>query len=875
MNFKTTYIFFGILAVVLLLFVYTLWLGPTDTEGTAYVLPSMHREASPLEPKDITRVEIERNRLTIEKDGKPETAEKNEKFVFVRDPSTNRWSIVEPRDYPANSIVIDALVRQIHNARRDEQADVLNKPQQYGLETPAEVITLIKETEPRREVKLNVGDTSPGTEKAVIYVTSSDRKEVMAVRKNEVDNLKKPLAEFRSRELLSPASSDIQDFALSQSDKGKIVKGPMELKKSSEDRWVYVKPPYGDAQDKGANPAGSDKAPDNVDAALSDISNLKIENSKDFIQDDAADLAKHNLDPAKNDILRIEIERVESINTDEKGEKKRETKKAALLVGVGEKVGEKKDQYYAMIDDPNHKDIVALSVNSVARLLKLVEKTDALRDRNLVALGFRKPDAIDIQNSYGLLEFRRTGPAAPSFPGGPPPQETWKLWRGEKSYAVDSTVMQSLISLFTAPSQVEGFVDDTAAKTRLHLDKPDAVVRIWADSLPAEEKKDEKNDEKKEEKKDEKKEEKKEKTPQPKEKDKPAFTLSLGGLHENKLAVERKRGDEKATTVVLVPLKLRDQVFEGPLAYFDKQLPPFNANRFDAVQNVTKLTLTRDGTTYEISRENKPDAPWKIDKPEGFAGRSADRTTIQNILNSLNNLRALRIESDKLPGPAKLAEWGLDKPQLKAIVTLTQDNKPKTFDFDFGKETNDKNGIYLRTSLQDMIVVAATHVASGLKGELQDPSVFHFDAAKVQEVKLKGWITLQKPLGINEPKTLTFKRPKSGSEWEVEPKGAFKLDKARLEEFLKNISDLKAVRFVAHNAKTTADQELDVDKGALLIELTVSGDKEPSKLTLTVGKLDGAFGYFAISEQLKGDLFDVRRDLFDKVKEKPAYFSGQ
>ena len=46
MNFKTTYVLFGILAIVLLVFVWTLWLGPTDTEKTAYVLPSMHKEGS-------------------------------------------------------------------------------------------------------------------------------------------------------------------------------------------------------------------------------------------------------------------------------------------------------------------------------------------------------------------------------------------------------------------------------------------------------------------------------------------------------------------------------------------------------------------------------------------------------------------------------------------------------------------------------------------------------------------------------------------------------------------------------------------------------------------------------------------------------------
>ena len=861
MNFKTTYFLFGILAVFLLLFVWTLWVGPTDTAGTLYVLPSMHSEGSPLEPKDITRIEIER------------TQPKEEKIVLVRDTANNRWRIAEPRDYPADSSTIDSLVRQIYNARRDEQADVINKPQQYGLETPAEVITLIKEAEPRREVKLNVGDTSPGTEKAVIYVTSSDRKEVMAVKKNELDNLKKPLTEYRSRELLSPATGDIQSFTLSERSKDKIVKGPIELKKSGDERWAYVQPPYGDAQDKGANPAGNDQPPDNVEAALTDLSNLKVADAKDFIQDDATDLGKYNLDPAKNDILRIEVERTEAINTDEKGDKKREMKKIALLVGIGKKIDDKKDQYYAYIDDPQHKDIVAISANSVTRLLKLADKPDALRDRNLVALGFRKPDAINIQNSYGLLEFRRAGASSPppAFPGAPPAPETWKLWRGDKSYAVDAATVQALITALTTPNQVKGFVDDPAKKKELGMDKPDAVVRIWTDSLSAEDKKEEKKDAKK----DDKKEEKKERKPEPKDKDKPAFTLSFGRLQEGNVAVLRQRGDEKMDTVVLVVSALRDQVFQQPLAYFDKQLQPFNADRFDAMSNVTKLTLTRDGTTYEISHENKPDAPWKIEKPSDFAGRTADRTAINSILSGLNNLRAVKIESDTLPEAAKLAQWGLDKPQLKAVVTLTQDKKPKTFEFDFGKETSDKNGVYLRSSLQDMIVVAGNNVVNDLKRELRDPTVFHFDVSKVQEVKLTGWIALQKPLGKTTPLSYTFKRTKGGSGWEVEPKDAIKLQPSRVDELLKNLSDLKAVRFVAHKAKPSADQELDVDKGALLVELTVAGEKEPRKLTLTVGKLDGAFGYFAISNQLPGDLFDVRKDLFDKIKEKPAYFSGQ
>ena len=157
--------------------------GPTNVELSDFVLPSMHKEGSPLDPKDITRVEIER------------TKPNEEKIVFVRDATGDRWHIVEPRDYRADSQAVDALVRQIYEASLVKDSDAVNNPKQYGLETPAEVITLSKDG---REVKINVGDTSPGKDKAVIYVTSSDRKEVMAVPKNQLDNVKKTLGDFRA-----------------------------------------------------------------------------------------------------------------------------------------------------------------------------------------------------------------------------------------------------------------------------------------------------------------------------------------------------------------------------------------------------------------------------------------------------------------------------------------------------------------------------------------------------------------------------------------------------------------------------------------------------------------------------------------------------
>jgi hypothetical protein len=852
MNFKTTYILFGILAVVLGIFIYTLFVGPSSGDSSAWVLPNMHNEANPFPTKDIDRVEIDRHRPS------------EEKIVLVRDAASESWRIVEPRDYRADKFAVEDLLRQIYDARRDTRADVTNDPKAYGLEQPAAVITLQKETDPKRQVTLNVGDVSPGQESAVIYVTSSDRsKEIMAVAKKQLDKVLATLADFRSRDLLSPSSGDIQAFTLVQRSKDKAVKGPVELKKGSEDRWGYVQPPYGDAQASGTDTPATDKPPSNVQSVLTDISNLKVDSNKDFVQDDATDLAKYHLDPAKDDILRIEIDRVEQITKDSEGAKEKKTAKVALVVGVGKKVDDKSDQYYAYLDDPKHKDVIKISAKSIEPFVKLLDKPDALRDRNLIALGFsRKPDAIDIKNSWGLLEFCR----------GSDTQKPWKLWRGDKSYAVDDSYMQSMINLLTAPNQVESF-PDPATKAQLGLDKPNVVVTLWADGLAAEEKKEEKKDDKKDGKKDEKKEEKKEKKPEPKDKSKPAFTLSFGDLQGNSVAVERKRGDEKNGTIVLVPAKLRDQVRQGPLAYLDKELPPFNTNRFDATSNVTKLALTREGITYEISHEDKAGAPWRIDKPSDFAGRTADRATIEDILRSLNTLRAVKIEDDKIPADAKLAEWGLKNPRFKAVVTLTKDGKPKTFEYDFGKETDDKSGIYLRTSQQDMIVIVANSVVTTLQRELQDLTVFQFDVAKVKGVKMTGWIDLQRKRGIDQPDVLEAKRDKNGSDWIVETPKGFKLDAGKLNDFLQKLSTLKAMKFVAHKATPTADHGLDVTKGALQIEITIEGEKEP--LRLTVGKQDGNAAFFAVTNKLPGDIFDVPKDLFEKAKDGPGYFSKQ
>src|SRR5947209_16914995 len=112
MNFKTTYVLFGlVLAVVTLVIVAVYRSGPSEAPS-GWVMSAMHEEASPIKPEDVNEVVIRRRRP------------KEEEIVFIRDKDDKtRWYITSPRKLRADSNAVDGLVRALYDARRDKQAD--------------------------------------------------------------------------------------------------------------------------------------------------------------------------------------------------------------------------------------------------------------------------------------------------------------------------------------------------------------------------------------------------------------------------------------------------------------------------------------------------------------------------------------------------------------------------------------------------------------------------------------------------------------------------------------------------------------------------------------------------------------------------------
>src|SRR5438128_414737 len=109
MNFKTTYVLFTILGIVLVVFAFALWMGPSPAGDSKWVLPSTHDLANPVDAKDIDTVVIERSQP------------KAEKLVFVKE--GDRWKMTEPNSFRVDRYLVDQVVDQLFKAQREEKAD--------------------------------------------------------------------------------------------------------------------------------------------------------------------------------------------------------------------------------------------------------------------------------------------------------------------------------------------------------------------------------------------------------------------------------------------------------------------------------------------------------------------------------------------------------------------------------------------------------------------------------------------------------------------------------------------------------------------------------------------------------------------------------
>jgi hypothetical protein len=894
MNFKTTYLLFGVLLVLVGTLVLVQVLGTKSSDTTGYVLPSAQKDK--VEAKDIDRVEIDR---AAQKD-KPAV-----KLVFVRDPVRgNQWQVEEPVKTRADNTTIDQLVGQVLRLSKEEQAaDVTNDQKKFGLEPPQAVVT-IHQKDPDRSWSVKLGDKSGGgSSSALVYVSSSDLPaEVMAARQYSIDNVFKDVYQLRSHDLLTEGVINFPDAVQSvtlQDPKGKRV-----ILAKADGKWRFQEPAYGEAEEEG-EPAAfgrEETRPTGVRGLLQALQGLRVEYTpepekkpepdkkkgskkdadkkfeeekrvNDFVADNVSDLAKYGLEKDKPATLRVEITRTKGGLS---GGDSKEPVKDGLLIG---KKDQKGDKYYARLESENN--VVLLPAKNVDPILKLADKPEELRNRDLVQLDQPKVDAVNIDNASALIKLRQADEAG-----------RWKVFDSAgKPMDAASPAVSTLLSALTAKRQIKEFVDANKKDADLGLDKPAATISVWVEGIQkeekkADEKKDEdkdekkddkaeaKKDEKKEAKKEDKKEEKKDPNAEPKLKDasKPTVRLAFGKVENDVVYVRREQGGEAIR--VTVPKAVLDKVKQDRLAYIQPQLPtlPFT-------EEAARVELVHGGQTFEVEKEKKDEksaAVWRFKQPKDLAGRTADAKKVQDAIDEVGRLHATKLVAEKASDSA-LVQYGLHPPQVKVTVSVrpkdSKDTKTEDWVLLVGKETEDKFNVYAQLhsprkedqEKRDWVVVVSKSIQDALQADLQDTGVFSFDASKVKSLKLVGWQDV-----VGNPFTIDLE--KKDGKWVVKTPSGFNPDATQVDNFVTTLSSLKAERFLTPRTGPKPEHKLDLKDGALKVEVTLEGDKEPShKLTIGGPDPDGK-AYYAESNKPAETVFLVPKDRFEKAKGRPAYF---
>jgi hypothetical protein len=873
MNFRTTYILFGAVAVGLLVFIIVMTVG---SRGTAedFALRLLHESAKT--DDQVRKIQDEIDTVEIER-----VNSKGDTLVFKR-VGERDWKLEQPYEAKVDSNQVRSIVDGLVHARVDKTADLSPNLGQLGLDPPAIVVILRKGD---KSYSLKLGNLTLG---GVVFAVSPDApKEPMAISRTAVDALfrqgttnvatageaMKSITDFRTRNLLvdgSPVPWDkVSGVRLFEGKKEvALQKTPADVfgQATPAGSWVFAKPEgFGPADMEGDAPGPAGENIAGLRPMLTALSGLRIPANADDVKENPANLAELGLAPGQ-DSWRVELDIIGN---------------GAEVLHVGKKIEDKlpekpdpskpapisSEKVWVRLNNENF--VVQYPAKTLEPIRKLIDHPSLLRDRNLVNVSIPAVDAIDIKlPGEKKFELRKVATPVPPPPGpggfmppSPPPQ--WRIYEegSEVSEPASFPAVTALLNALAQRRLIRDFPEGSDDKAYA-LDQPVVEIAIWQDGIVPEKKEPEKKDDKKDEKKkDEKKDEKKEPAKKPTLKGEPSVRLKFGKKEKDIVYVRRQLGIFSA--IVSVPDLLLPVVTKKYVDYLDLTLPSFVP-----IQAV-KLSFNRGPVKYELEKEKSDatGASWKIVQPADLAGRTADAFRVQQILNTLSTLHASRIFTRKST-EADLASWALKPPRIEATVALQDNAEP--FAVQIGNEYDDKaegkQYVYIRMAGKETVFLVDKRAADTLlQGEIQDTTIFRLDPAKVQSIKLTGWKD-----AVHEPTTLEFER-KSPTEWSAKGKPDYKVDVQKVDEFLQSLALVRTEGFVSPKGEPKPEYGLDVKDRALAVEITLEGEKTPITLTVGVLEKDGKT-YYATSNKAPGAVFLVFKERFEDMRKNAEYF---
>ncbi len=675
MNFRITTLFFGLLLTML--WVFGLMIAQKKSASDpAFVMPST------LRGKDakVSSVVIK----------KSEKGKDPEQYEFVTSPEDKWFLKVGDQQVRVEGYRIEQqIIKQIREAKHDENAEVTKDPAYYGLNTPQLTVTLIGKIKTEaQEWKLVVGKEN--ADKTLVYVAFADRPDkVHAVAKKDLDSIfiKNP-NHLRSRRLFDFGETGVTGILVKKGN------APLKVSRNENNTWSILEPPLGFAGFESAEPDDKKKDPhkdflkkeppptpstSGVKALLGNIINVMVDDEDDFVALGQPH-DKYGVESGKA-AMRIEI-----------SSKEKELITEVLLVGDSVKSKLGVEYYYARLESDH--GVVKINANRLAPIFKAVANPENLRSLDVAAFEAKKVDAITIKQGQTETKFfleagKKEGPQFPPDMA----ESQWQMILGtqKKKDKANAAAVTTLLDQVLGRKAIVQFVGDKepdAKKkdTAFGFDAPVAEISIYVDGIDKdkkEEKKEEK-DGKEEIKKDDKgkKEEKKDDPlPSIKKDAKAVVTIAISSkpvmtadkkVDKDHVYVRRTLEDGTTKSWFTMKKEFADKVLppEGvALAYLDTDLPAFAP-----LQAATfRLQRTTDKGTEVVDLERRQfdgKSYWYIKEKSGAAAaKQADNNNVDRIVGLLGQLNAVKWIKT-LEDKDDLEKYGLKNPAMVATFTV-------------------------------------------------------------------------------------------------------------------------------------------------------------------------------------------------------------
>jgi hypothetical protein len=175
-----------------------------------------------------------------------------ERLVLVRGGETlefqktgTSWRMVKPDSYPADTFAVDGVASEIADLKRAGGDAEEAKPADYGLTPPAAKATIVwTDSDDPKEKKtrtVEFGRDVPGTDMAAARLEGSAH--VMFVPASVLTGVRKPVDDFRSRDVLAGSTSDLSRI--------EILRGRGRLILQKKDGTWWMTEPIADLASPG------------------------------------------------------------------------------------------------------------------------------------------------------------------------------------------------------------------------------------------------------------------------------------------------------------------------------------------------------------------------------------------------------------------------------------------------------------------------------------------------------------------------------------------------------------------------------------------------------------------------------------------------